>query len=376
MALGRKAVFVDLGSGSIQVKEIPRPLRETFLGGRGIGMRLLYSLLEPRLDPDGPGDRLIFSAGLLAGTPAPLAAGAIDVGGKSPVTGLADNLLLGGFFGAELRFAGFDLLVLSGKSEEPVYLRVYNGNIEILDAAPLVQADPLETHAIIREILGEENVQVISARVLGRDASLRAEMRTDAGNGLKISDLGLLMTSKNLKAVAVRGTLPIEIEDPEGALRHLGALTLLSPSEQEVVPSKRDLLQAVYEDECLQALTDSLGIATSSAEFLSPRVPYWKVCSLLVEAVTGLRISSSELMRAGRRIVNLEQLFNIREGFTGIGTRRFMKGFLETPESTPLKESEWELYCELHGWDRQGKPTSETLIGLGLDEQPDRFFPE
>jgi aldehyde:ferredoxin oxidoreductase len=374
MALPRKAAFVDLGSGRTEVKEIPQPLREYFIGGRGIGMHLLYNLMEPGLDPWDSGNMLVLGAGLLAGTPAPLAAGAIHIGGKLPLTGLAGSLLLGGFFGAELRFAGFDQLAIRGRADGPVYLMVHNGHIEICDAAPFRDADALEAQGFIRDTLGEDNAQVLSVGTPGMDPPTPLELRADAVHGREASELGLLMKSKNLKAVAVRGTMPIEIEDPDKALRYLGELMACSPLPDSEVQSGRDIIQKIYEDECLQALTDSLGIMRCSTDLLSPEMPQWELYSLLLEAVTGLRFLPSDLMRSGERIFNQEQLFNIREGFTGAQSGRFFKGHREIPGVSPLTESEWEMYCQVHGWDRQGRLTPETLQRLGLEGKPDLFF--
>jgi aldehyde:ferredoxin oxidoreductase len=103
-------------------------------------------------------------------------------------------------------------------------------------------------------------------------------------------------------------------------------------------------------------------------------MPQWEVYSLLLEAVTGLGYLPSELIRTGERIVNQEQLFNLREGFTGAQRGQLFKGHREIPGFSPLIGSAWELYCQVHGWDRQGRPTPEILERLGLDGRPDLFF--
>ncbi|MDY7037879.1 MAG: aldehyde ferredoxin oxidoreductase N-terminal domain-containing protein, partial [Thermodesulfobacteriota bacterium] len=107
MALNRKAAFVDLTSGKVEVQDIPPLLRRLYIGGRGIDMYLLYNHLEPGIDPLGPENVLLVSAGLLTGTPAPAAA-RTHVAAKSPLTGLLGSTNMGGFFAPELRFAGSD----------------------------------------------------------------------------------------------------------------------------------------------------------------------------------------------------------------------------------------------------------------------------
>jgi aldehyde:ferredoxin oxidoreductase len=219
MALKRKAAFVDLSSGDVEVKEIPQKIREQYLGGRGIDMYLLFNLLEPGIDPFSPENVLLVSAGLLTGTPAPAAA-RTHVGGKSPLTGLVGSTNMGGFFGPELRFAGFDHLVIRGKSPRPVYLWVSNGEIEVRDATELWGADSQETQVLIREAMDDEEVKVMSIGAAGENLVRFANVRTGPKNSGGRTGMGALMGSKNLKAVAVRGTLPLEIADPERALAY------------------------------------------------------------------------------------------------------------------------------------------------------------
>lgn len=219
MVRDRKAAFVDLSSGTVQVLMIPEELRRRFLGGRGIDMYLLYNLVAPGVDPLGPENVLLVSAGLLTGTPAPAAA-RTHVGGKSPLTGLIGSSNMGGFFGPELRFAGFDHLVIRGKAERPVYLWVHNGEIQIRDAAGLWGSDSLEAQMLIREELGDPDIKVMTIGAAGENLVRFANVRTGPKNSGGRTGMGAVMGSKNLKAVAVRGTLPIPIADPEGALAY------------------------------------------------------------------------------------------------------------------------------------------------------------
>ena len=219
MALKRKAGFVDLTSKEVGFQTIPRKLRKLFLGGRGIDMYLLYNLIEPGIDPLGPENVLIVSAGLLTATPAP-GASRTHIGGKSPLTGLVGSTNMGGFFAPELRFAGFDHLVIRGRSSVPVYLWVCNGDIEIRDASHLWGADTLETQALIRDDLDDEDIKVMTIGVAGENLVKFANVRTGPKNSGGRTGMGAVMGSKNLKAIAVRGTLPIEIADPDKALQY------------------------------------------------------------------------------------------------------------------------------------------------------------
>jgi aldehyde:ferredoxin oxidoreductase len=626
MALKRKAAFVDLSTGRVEIKEIPRSLRERFLGGRGIDMYLLYTLLEPGIDPLGPDNVLLVSAGLLTGTPAPAAA-RTHVGGKSPLTGLVGSSNMGGFFAPELRFAGFDHLVVKGRASAPVYLWIYNGSVEIRDASELWGADSFETQESVREELDDEEIKVMTIGAAGENLVRFANVRTGPKNAGGRTGMGALMGSKKLKAIAVRGTMPIEIAHPEEALRYhkelidfiqsskyaeimghwgtmfiydvtnstglvrtrnfqanqlpdseelecegieeyshgvtacfgctmhcrhkytlkegpwkgayaegpeyttLGAfgtevganqlhralegnhlvnkhgmdtletgsmiawamelyengllpkelvgdlnlewgnmdavlqlvediahrrglgdvlaegprraIARLGPetayyniqvkgmsnlhSDERPTPSlalgiatatrgadhlrsrpaidlyhlpeavlneiySHEGLSGDYRDykgkpwmvfwqECLYALVDALGICKFQTVFLSPNMPKWKEYSRLLELVTGLQFTPEQLMALGERIVNVERLFNNREGAARADDTlpdRYFK------EPTPLGldvvrgrfidrekfEHMLDEYYEIHGWDTEGRPTRETLARLGLDEDP------
>ncbi|MCP4713209.1 MAG: aldehyde ferredoxin oxidoreductase, partial [Planctomycetes bacterium] len=142
------------------------------------------------------------------------------IGAKSPLTGLIGSANMGGFFGAELRFAGIDHLVIRGKASKPVYLWLYNGQMEIRDASNLWGADSMETQSFIREELGDEEIKVMSIGAAGENLVRFANVRTGPKNTGGRTGMGAVMGSKNLKAIAVRGTLPIKIADPEGALQY------------------------------------------------------------------------------------------------------------------------------------------------------------
>lgn len=229
MALKRKIAFIHLDTGKIEIKEIPRELRELYIGGRGIDMYLLYNLLEPGIDPLGPENVLLISAGLLTATPAPDPS-RTHVGGKSPLTGLVGSTNMGGFFGAELRFAGFDHLVIRGRASGPVYLWIYNGDIEIRDASHLWGSDAIETQVLIREELDDEDIKIMAIGVAGENLVRFANVRTGPKNAGGRTGMGAVMGPKNLKAVAVRGSLPVEIAQPEEALHYYEELIKLLQS--------------------------------------------------------------------------------------------------------------------------------------------------
>lgn len=212
--------YVDLSTGQIRSRPIPDALRERFLGGRGIAMYLLYNHAPPHCDPLGAENPFIVSAGLLGGTVAP-SSGRCDLAAKSPLTGLLGNSNMGGFFAPELRLAGFDHLLITGKAEKPVYLWIHDGRIEVRDAAYLWGKDTQETAAAIRKDLGDEEIKVMSIGPAGERLVRFASVITGLKNAAGRTGMGCVMGSKNLKAIAARGTGDLPIARPREAIEHL-----------------------------------------------------------------------------------------------------------------------------------------------------------
>ncbi|MBM4305467.1 MAG: aldehyde ferredoxin oxidoreductase family protein [Deltaproteobacteria bacterium] len=230
MVLERKIAFINLSNSSIKIKSIHLDLRRKFLGGRGINMYLLSKIYSPDLDPLSPETPLIFGAGLLTGT---LGFGSrINITAKSPESGHLGDSNMGGDFGAELVQTGFSHLVITGRSRKPVYLMIKNRGIEIRDAKPLSGLDTVETQQRIRQELGDEKVRVACIGLAGENLVRFASIRTGLKNSAGRTGMGAVMGSKNLKAVAVRGTLEIKIADPKNYLRYyLGQLKRLMDSK-------------------------------------------------------------------------------------------------------------------------------------------------
>ncbi len=218
MVLDRKIAFIHLHNGSIEITPISLDLRKRFLDGRGINMYLLSKSYSPSLDPFSPENPLIYGAGLLTGT---LGFGSrINITSKSPESGHLGDSNMGGDFGAELVKAGLSHLVITGKSQRPVYLLIRDGEIEIRDAQRLKGLDTVKTQKRIRLELGDEKVRVACIGLAGenlvRYSAIRSGMKNSAGR----TGMGAVMGSKNLKAVAVRGGLDIKISDPKRYLNY------------------------------------------------------------------------------------------------------------------------------------------------------------
>jgi aldehyde:ferredoxin oxidoreductase len=219
MALSRKLAYIDLSTGEVETAPISIEMRKSYLGGRGLDMYLLYNHLEPGVDPLGPGNVLTVSAGLLVGTLASASA-RTHIGAKSPLTGFIGSSNMGGFFAPELRWAGFDHLVIKGKADSPVYLWIHDGEIEIRDASHLWGEDIPTTQELIKEELDDPEVKALCIGVAGENLVRFANVMTGMKNAAGRSGMGAVMGSKNLKAIAVRGTMDLEIRFPEKALEY------------------------------------------------------------------------------------------------------------------------------------------------------------
>jgi aldehyde:ferredoxin oxidoreductase len=203
---------INLTSGTHRT-EILDPYVEDYLGGRGIGARILWNELPAGTDPLGPDNLLIFSNGPLAGTAAP-SSSRVDVTAKSPLNGFHAVTNFGGFWGAELRHAGYQHLVLSGKSETPVYLHIDNEEVRLCDASHLWGLDTYETTIRLRAELGDENIQVLSIGPAGEKMVHFANLVTSTGHAAGRFGMGAVMGSKGVKAIAVRGTRGVDLADP------------------------------------------------------------------------------------------------------------------------------------------------------------------
>jgi aldehyde:ferredoxin oxidoreductase len=219
MTLKRKIAYINLSTGEIETAPIPTEMRKLYLGGRGLDMYLLYNHLQPGVDPLGPDNVLTVSAGLLVGTLASASA-RTHIGAKSPLTGFVGSSNMGGFLAPELRFAGFDHLVITGKAEGPVYLWIHDGEIEIRHASHLWGEDIPTTQELIKEELGDPEIKALCIGLAGENLVRFANVMTGVKNAAGRSGMGAVMGSKKLKAIAVRGTMDLEIRFPEKALEY------------------------------------------------------------------------------------------------------------------------------------------------------------
>jgi aldehyde:ferredoxin oxidoreductase len=209
-----KILRVNLSNGSITEETHSDTFYRRYVGGWGIIGYYLLKELEPMIDPLGPENKLIFAAGPITGVPIP-GNGRNAVGAKSPLTGGFGVGEAGGYWGAEMKHAGFDGVIFEGRSEEPVYLWMKDGEAEIRDARKLWGRYTKEAQGAIRKELDDNRVRVAGIGPGGENKVLYACIINDLTDAVGRSGLGAVMGSKNLKAVAVRGTGKVEVADAE-----------------------------------------------------------------------------------------------------------------------------------------------------------------
>ncbi len=202
---------IDLSRGSIERVETAPGLAERYLGGQGTSAKIQFDRVPPEVDPFSPDNLLIFSTGLLNGTPVP-GANRTTVDTFSPQTNLHSHSLFGGFFGPELKYAGYDKIVIRGKAPDLVYLWIHNDKVEIRDARHLQGKGALETGAVIKEELNDPELQVAAIGLAGEN---RVYLSTiEHANSSASRGVGVIMGDKRLKAIAVRGTKDITVAHP------------------------------------------------------------------------------------------------------------------------------------------------------------------
>ena len=185
-----------------------------YLGGRGMASKILYDEVDPTIDPLSPGNKLIFANGLLSGTSAPTG-GRYMVVTKSPLTGTIACSNSGGFFGAVLRRAGYLMAIVEGKSEKPVYLSIYDNNIEFHDASHLWGLTTDKATDMIQDEFGEKRARVACIGPAGENLSPLACVINDKSRAAGRSGVGAVMGAKNLKAIVVKGSNVVKLDDQD-----------------------------------------------------------------------------------------------------------------------------------------------------------------
>ncbi|MCL5026776.1 MAG: hypothetical protein M1531_09845 [Chloroflexi bacterium] len=231
-----KILRVNLTERSIREEPLDAEVTRQFIGGRGLGARILFDELEAGVDPLGPENKLIFLTGPASGTMLPGQTRFIVVG-KSPLTGYFGEANCSGSFGSELKRAGYDACIVEGKASTPVYLWIKDGAVELRDAGKLWGMATGPTDDALKAEVGDPNAWVACIGPAGEKLVKFACIISDKHRAAGRTGLGAVMGSKNLKAVVARGTRPAQVANPDrlrGVVRFLLDQAKNNPGQQNL----------------------------------------------------------------------------------------------------------------------------------------------
>jgi aldehyde:ferredoxin oxidoreductase len=251
-----KILRVDLSKKEISVDEPDEVFYRRYIGGRGIALYYLLKELEPGVDPLGPDNLLIFAASVITGAPIQ-GTSRFSVASKSPLTGTYGEGEAGGHWGPELKFAGYDAVVVKGKADKPVYLWIHDGEAEIRDASEIWGKPTKEAQEIIRKEHGDGKIRVAQIGPAGEELVRFACIINELQDANARGGLGAVMGSKNLKAIAVRGTKKVEMKDSE-------EVTALVKWFNETLPENPDVpgLRNIGTSQLVLPINESGGLPT------------------------------------------------------------------------------------------------------------------
>ncbi|MDD5245685.1 MAG: aldehyde ferredoxin oxidoreductase N-terminal domain-containing protein [Syntrophorhabdaceae bacterium] len=235
---------IDLTKGNIERVETDPKDTELYLGGLGTNTKILWERVPPDTDPFSPDVPLIFGAGLLCGTPAPGANRTI-ITAYSPQTLLMGYSIMGGFWAPELKYAGYDKVILRGKSPNLVYIWIHNDKVEIRDASHLKGKGAVETQELIKKELNEPNAQVAAIGLAGENRVFTASIEQGRSSASRLG-LGAVMGDKKVKAIAVRGTKDVNLARPAEFLELCNeVLKYIKYRNDNPVPNVMTILQGL-----------------------------------------------------------------------------------------------------------------------------------
>lgn len=214
-----KLLRINLSSMTVSEEDLNPSYLRDYIGGSGLGIRLMYDEVPPDTDPLGDEAKIFITTGPVTATSLGTA-GRFQVVFKSPLTGILCDSSSGGHWGSEFKQTGYDVLVIEGKAPEPVYIYIKNGNTEIRPASHLTGKDTYETQSLLQTEVSDDKARVLCIGPAGETGALFAAMINDAGRAPARGGPGAVMGSKNLKAIVVRGTQKVDLANPDGFKRY------------------------------------------------------------------------------------------------------------------------------------------------------------
>ncbi len=219
-AVAGKILHIDLSKGTSEIKDLDKNDVKMFIGGKGLGAKLLWDLTEKGTDPLGPDNPLMFVNGPLNGLTVPTS-GRYCVVTKSPLTGIFNDSHCGGFFGPEIKKAGYDVIMITGKAEKPSYIYVQDNEVKIEDASEIWGKTTFETVAELRNKYDDDSLRMATIGPAGENMVKYAMINIDTydqkarGGQAGRGGAGAVMGSKNIKAIIVQGTGKVEPAEPD-----------------------------------------------------------------------------------------------------------------------------------------------------------------
>ena len=311
--MANRFLKINLTSGEIVFDSFPAEYVAEYIGGSSLAARLLWDMLDAQRDPLDPDSPLLWITGPLTGTGGPTT-GRFTICGRSPQTGLWGESNIGGFVGPELRYAGIDALLITGRAPTPVYISIQNQRVEIRAADHIWgHADIYETQAIIRDELEEPRTRIAAIGVAGENRIKFSGIFSDHGRAAARTGMGALMGSKNIKALAVRGTGKIPLANAENyqALR--------TAVNKELIDHN---MTAVYRATGTSGAADYLQIVGDMPQ------KYWTQATFEgAEKIGGAEMAETILVGTSACqgcVISCGRVVNIQEG--GYATHKKVKG--------------------------------------------------
>lgn len=303
-----RALRVNLATGAAATEEIPRETVLAYVGGRGLNIRRLLDEVPLDVDPLSPESHLVFGVGPLNGTSFPGAA-RVNVSAKSPQTGILGDSNAGGFFGSELRYAGYDQLILEGRASEPSCLTIFDDQVTLRPASDLWGLDVVTATGRLYAQWGNR----CQVACVGPAAENGVKFSGIFCNGVRAAartGMGLALATKNVKAVVVRGTRPVRVADPEGFDAFIRDL------------DRRIRVHAEYESRSRMGTT-RLITSLNQAGCLATR-HFQSGCFELAEQVSGEHLADTVKVKSkacGSCTIPCSRFFRILEGpFAGLAS--------------------------------------------------------
>lgn len=214
-----KVLRIDLTKKGVSFEPLRMDFARKYVGSKGLAIRYMYEELAPGIDPLGPENKLFLTTGPLTGTPVPCS-GKLSVAAKSPATGTMNDCSIGGHVGIRLKFAGYDMVIFEGKLDKPGYVLIDDGKIRFMDASDLWGLGSHEAENILSKKYGTE-YSIMSIGPAGENLNIMSCINSDYYRQAGRGGIGAVMGSKNMKAIVIRGTGGVKVNDIENTTKRI-----------------------------------------------------------------------------------------------------------------------------------------------------------